>query len=381
MRSDSRRHLSQKLRAVRGKWRDGFASSTPRQTLNTLVNRWERRTQRPTLASFPRILQVEVTNRCNLNCVFCSRALHPLKLGDFPRDLLPAVEEASGRVLETNLFGYGEPLVAEVFFELLGRVRSSRISFITNGLLLTGPVLERILATARRPLYNVAFSIDGANPETYLRIRERSDFDRVWENLENLTAVSRKTGAPREVWVDFVAMRGNVAELPELIRRCARLGVSRVNVFHLLVWDPRYGDESLVYHPGLNRECFSEARRTALEHGVLLDLPIPLGTPRGDGDPAAVARRDAPRCSQPWSYAYLRHDGSVHACCNSEGFVMGQLGSSRFEEIWNGEKYARFRGLVNRKLPPDCRRCELRFRYSLAPDEEQVYLKGKPRKM
>jgi hypothetical protein len=41
---------------------------------------WE--TPRPVL---PWLLQVEVTNRCNLNCVFCSRHEHELQLGDLPQ--------------------------------------------------------------------------------------------------------------------------------------------------------------------------------------------------------------------------------------------------------------------------------------------------------
>ncbi len=369
--------LVEQTQKLKRRLRDGFAHSRPRHVLNTLANEFDRKGQRISLLSHPRILQVEVTNRCNLNCLFCSRYYQSLKLGDFPDSLVPAVEEISEKVLETVLFGYGEPLISPAFYTLLQRVRSSRISFITNGLSLTESTLERVLKSARRPIYNIAFSIDGARPETYNRIRERSDFHTVWKNLEHVVKTSRELPNPFEAWVDFVGIRSNIAELPDLVRMAAEAGVSRVNVFHLVVWNDRFREESLLGTPDLNRKYFEAAREAATGTGITLDLPVVLGEQTGGHEKPG----DLPRCLQPWSYTYIRYDGTVHVCCHSEAFIMGNLHNQPFREIWNGEKYKRFRRIVNRTLPPDCLKCEMRFRHSPSPDDEQVYLKGKPRDM
>jgi len=370
--------LTDKAQKLRIRLRDGSARPRPLHTVNTLVNEAERRGQRASLLSRPRLLQVEVTNRCNLNCMFCSRYYQSLKLGDLPDALVPAVEEASDGVLETVLFGYGEPPIAPVFYTLLRCVRPPRVSFITNGLALDERTLDRVLECARRPLYNIAFSIDGARPDTYNRIRQRSDFHTVWKNLAHLVETSRGLARPFEVWVDFVGIRSNIEELPDLVRMAAETGVSRVNVFHLVVWNDRFREESLLGAPELTRRAFDAARETAGRLGVTLDLPVVLGDPpparRTPGAPP-------PRCMQPWSYAYLRYDGTVHVCCHSEAFVMGNLHHATFREIWNGEPYRRFRGIVNRRLPADCWRCEMRFRHCPSPDDARVYLKGKPREM
>lgn len=373
--------LTYRLRRVRAIYGSVLRHSRPRHTVNTFLNHAERRVEVRRARSYPRILQVEVTNRCNLNCLFCSRYYQPLKLGDFPESLVPEVEKTSERVLETILFGYGEPLVADVFYTLLRRVRSSRISFISNGYALTPDTLDRILNTAARPLYNIALSIDGAYPDRYNEIRKRSDFETVWRNLENLCRVSKATGRPSEVWIDFVAMRSNAAELPDLIRKAASVGVSQLNVFHLVVWNDRYRDESLLHDPGLNREVFEEARRVSHETGVVVDLPVTFDGGGGRAGDAAGGQDGFPRCTQPWAYCYIRHDGSLHVCCHAEDFVMGNLHEQSFDEIWNGSRYRNFRGVVNRRLPADCLRCELRFRYCPSPDDGRVYLKGKPRDM
>ena len=65
--------LVEQTQKLKRRLRDGFAHSRPRHVLNTLANEFDRKGQRISLLSHPRILQVEVTNRCNLNCLFCSR--------------------------------------------------------------------------------------------------------------------------------------------------------------------------------------------------------------------------------------------------------------------------------------------------------------------
>jgi len=369
------------LQASIRKGRDGFLRASPACAAGALVNLAERSAQRERLHTFPRILQIEVTNRCNLNCVFCSRYSHKLKLGDMPRDLYPALEEISGHVLETNLTGYGEPMVSEAFYDLLQRVSSARISFITNGLALTQEALDRILSLANRPLYSIAFSVDGSRPETYNSIRKRSDFHTVWRNLEHTAARGRDARSRFETWINFVAIRRNAGELPELIERAAAAGVSRVIVFHLVVWDARHREESLLGDPELCARAFDEARRAAARHGIHVDLPV---TFPGPGAPPRAPLRDGaaePACHMPWSYVYVRYDGSVHACCNSESFVMGNLYENRFAEIWNNPRYRSLRRSINHRLPRDCGRCEQRYRYARSPDDEQTYIKLKPRSM
>ncbi len=354
--------------------RRGFAFSDPIQAGNTILNYAERTGQLACLRSFPPTVQVETTTRCNLNCLFCQRNRHPEQHGDLAAELVAPIVALSRRVRETVLFGYGEPLLSGTFYSLLERVKSGRVSFTTNGQLFDADTARRTLAASRRPIYSITFSIDGAEPETYAALRRGARFERVWENLAVAAEEARNGGRGwPQVWINFVAMKRNVHELPGLVARAAAAGVSQVNVFHLVVWEPSYETESLIHAPDLSRLYFAQAALAAQRNKIRLDLPAEIPGRSPLQGPAAF-----PACYQPWSYAYIRADGAVQACCYSESLVMGNLREARFEEIWNARPYRLLRKTVNRKPPECCRRCEMRFRYVPARESRSVYFKFLP---
>ncbi len=376
---DKRKWMGRKAYNLYHRLRNAFLFSNKDHAQNTALNLLERMLQRLKLHSSPFLVQVEVTNRCNLNCVFCSRHSHPLQLGDLTPDLFPEIVGLSRKSRELILFGYGEPLISEAFYSLLRSAQSGQLSFTTNGLLLTEDLIAQICKEKNRPIHHITFSIEGIHPQTYLSIRERSDFDRVWNNLQALAEYkARHKVLWPEIWINFVAMRRNLEELPPFIQKSAPMGVSQINVFHLMVWDESYKAESLVHYSEMTGRIFNEAKQKAREFGIRLDLPTKISENRGNRL-WKIEKSITPKCYQPWSYTYIRQDGVVQACCFSEKLIMGNLREKSFQEIWNDEPYRLIRGTVNRVPPPDCRRCELRFRYAQSPNDLETYVKLQPR--
>jgi len=376
---DQRKWMGRKAYNLYQRLRNAFFFSNKDQAQNTALNLLERRLQRVRLRSSPFLVQVEVTNRCNLNCVFCSRHNHPLQLGDLSPNLLPEIVGLSRRSRELILFGYGEPLISKAFYNLLRLAQSGQLSFTTNGLLLTEDLIAQICKEKNRQIHHITFSIEGILPQTYLSIREKSNFDRVWNNLQALSEYkARHKLLWPEIWINFVAMRRNLEELPPLIEKAAPMGVSQINIFHLIVWDESYEAESLVYDAGITERIFNEAKQKGKTFGIRLDLPTKISE-NHENRRGQIENPITPKCYQPWSYTYIRHDGIVQACCFSEKLIMGDLREKSFEEIWNGEPYRMIRATVNRVPPPDCRRCELRFRYTQSPSDLETYVKLQPR--
>jgi radical SAM protein with 4Fe4S-binding SPASM domain len=356
---------------------NNIALSDSRQTLNTVVNVLERRGKRRRLLSYPPVIQVEVTKRCNIDCFMCLRGNVEKK------DLIP---EVMNRLIpisrwagEVKLYGYGEPLISKAFYALLARLERGRLTFFTNGKALTPRLLQRILTEARRPVTSIAFSIDGATPRTYEGIRRGSDFGRVTGNLAAIAGYRRKQGRrfPR-TQIGFIAMRRNVAELPDLIRLAHGLGVSGVFVAHLVVWDPRHRTESLLYHPQEMHQAFSEAEKVAASLGVLLDLPARI-TSQPRGSPAG-ATPTLPECHEPWRQPLVKFNGDVQPCCAAPDAVMGNVLSQSFRSIWNGARFCEFRERVNSPAPPAvCRTCDIRYRYVTSLDGiERIYIRQPP---
>ena len=161
--------------------------------------------------------------------------------------------------------------------------------------------------------------------------------------------------------------------LPRLVEKAADVGVSRVNVFNLVVWDESYAEESLIHHREKAREAFALARKAGERTGVTVDLPV---VPGGGRESVAAPRS----CFDPWGYAYIRQDGTVQACCFSDELAMGDLKEEPFEDIWNGDRYLDLRARVNSDAPPEpCLRCEQRWRLENSEDDAAVYLKLSPR--
>jgi len=359
------------------RFNDNFAFSDSRQSCNTALNVLERKGNRPRLLSYPPVIQVEVTKRCNIDCFMC------LRENVAKQDLLP---EVMSRLIplsrwagEMKLYGYGEPLISRAFYALTQRLECGRLTFFTNGKVLTPRLLHKILSGARRPVTAIAFSIDGATRGTYEKIRRGSDFDQVTRNLGAIAEVRTRHGLrfPRTE-IGTIVMKSNIAELPELIRLARRLGVSSVLAAHLVVWDSRHRTESLLYHPKEMHRFFSEAEELAISLGVLLDLPARITLGKGEGSGQAV--EEMPKCHEPWRQPLVKYNGDVQPCCAAPDAVMGNILSQPFRSIWNGVRFCEFRRRVNSPDPPEvCRTCDIRYRYvPVLTQIERIYIRQPP---
>src|SRR3954470_19328708 len=97
----------------------------------------------------PREVQLEVTNRCNLDCDMCPR-LTLLKVPevDMSRETFDAVLGRLDAPESITLTGWGEPLMHPQLFDFVAeinrRFEGCDVSITTNGHLLT----ERLVATS-----------------------------------------------------------------------------------------------------------------------------------------------------------------------------------------------------------------------------------------
>jgi radical SAM protein with 4Fe4S-binding SPASM domain len=327
------------------------------------------------LTSMPIRMYLESTTRCNAACIMCYRAhgsqgatdLRPAVFDRIVREVLPDVKGVS-------LSGAGEPMLApgfDGFFDEAIR-RGVQVSLVTNATLLT---VERLDRFARCNTI-IGASLDGATAATFESIRRRIRFDRAVENLrfyKRLRDVHPDAGSV--LWVNFVAMRRNIEELPAVVDLAADLGAEIVSVMDLALIGglAEMSGEHLSGSPGLANALFGEARRRAEARDIKLELPLEYsaaGVP-----PVATwlerlraVRRLTPepnrfprRCPEPWITAFVAASGKVHPCCGSRR-VMGDLNEDGFERIWNGRRYRAFRRRIDSMLPPsECRTCTVLY--------------------
>lgn len=201
---------------------------------------------RVALSAGPAQVSLELTARCNLECVTCRR-YHIHEEASWVRGAMGEAQVTnvvgdsgymSSGVFERSLdlvrdayyvelAGYGEPMMHPNFhgFARALKERGHHVNSITNGLLLTEEHARR-LVDAR--FDQISVSIDGLEHET-LRVIRGVDRDELFANLERLHRIKQERGLrpdqPPRLNVNFVLARFNIREMPALVRRLAGLGL------------------------------------------------------------------------------------------------------------------------------------------------------------
>jgi radical SAM protein with 4Fe4S-binding SPASM domain len=368
----------------------------PRATIGHVLERIDR-ARRP-IEHGGRILHatIETTFLCNLRCPMCSqwgtrgighrmrraevddtRIRNPMSLEELKR----LADQLAPHRASVNLIG-GETFFRRDttdFIEYLSE-RGLPTAFVSNGTLHTEAIIRRLGAAPY--LVEAAFSVDGFG-EDHDRIRGAGNYAVTMRTVERMVAAKalRTGGRPLRVKLMTTLQPANLDRLPEHVEAAKRIGVDHVQLIHLKWCSP---DAAIRHHQQLFEDFGIDDR------GVFSEVyePFPLGFAdrvyrtvrelrRTYGDFVRIASPDLtleetrryysdlnfvirPRCYQPWRAIWVRADGSVNFCPDQwiTGFSVGNVKESPLDQIWQGDRAARFRRALNgHGLWPACARC------------------------
>ncbi len=165
---------------------------------------------------------IEPTVACNLDCITCFRNAWDQPLGrmsdqTFER-ILAGLKELSP-LPHVYFGGIGEPLFHPKTIEWVKRVKDlgvEKVELITNGTTLTEKKARELIDSGLDVLW---VSIDGASPETYSDVRLGAELPVIVNNLKRFANMRRASHYPRpEIGIAFVAMKRNIADLPQVIK-------------------------------------------------------------------------------------------------------------------------------------------------------------------
>ncbi len=213
-------------------------------------------------------LYVEPTNACNLDCRTCMRNVWDEPLGKMSNLVFERILDSltAFSPLPTVFFGgFGEPLVHPHIIDMVRGIKElgAPVELITNGILLTEANAHGLMDTGLDVLW---VSLDGATPESYADVRLGAALPIIIENLKRLYVKQRQGFFSKpEVGIAFVAMKRNIADLPEILKLGSRLGVSRFSITNVLAHTQELRPEILykremdqydhlpsVYHPSVS---------------------------------------------------------------------------------------------------------------------------------
>ena len=320
------------------------------------------------MGALPRSLYLETTNRCDSKCQTCIRTFETLEPpADLTLERVRMIAEQFPALDRVVLHGIGEPLLNTQIFDIVAylKTRVAVVLFNSDAIGLTPARATRLVESG---LDEYRVSMDAATAATFRKLRGVDRFERVTTNVARLVALQREMGrtTPRvSLW--FTASRANIEELPAFVQLAVDLGVAEVYVQRLVFNGLGLATDANALHGRLREReqaLLAEADALATRHGIAMrasGLTTPLASLHGSGDDT----RHWAGCQRPWTLAYVTANGNVLPCCISpwvakdyRGLILGNAFTERFEGIWDGERYQRFRTDFESDTPPDpCRGC------------------------
>lgn len=288
----------------------------------------------------PFSLSIEPTTACNLGCPECPSGLKSFtrptgKLDlDMHKEMLSQVKKS---VFYINYYFQGEPFLHPEFLQLIRDAKKSRIytSTSTNAHFIDEQKAKEIVESG---LDRLIISIDGLTQGTYEQYRINGKLKKVIEGTEHLLKAKKElvSNTPHLIF-QFLAVKPNEHEIPEVLKLGKKMGVDEVRIKSAQLYDYKNGNPLMP-----DDQSYSRYKKN--KDGTF-SLKYKLGN----------------KCWRMWSSTVFTWDGKVVPCCFDKDakHVLGSIENQDFKAIWKGEAYSQFRTsiLTHRNQIDICKNC------------------------
>jgi len=239
------------------------------KTENSMLAETETNQMKREFKHFPEVLQIELTDRCNSECIMCK---HYYEKNDRATDLDDGILEKIEKFLPYTklvlLNGYGESLISSKYHQCMDLLRKYHAkAFITTNLSVFN---EQHCYDAQTVFEQINVSCHGCNKEEYEKISFGLDFDVFKENLKKLTSL--KNGP--KVVLSVVAMACNLKSMPEMVLFAKEYGVKKIRFGRLGVNSfINNEDLDLIHYPEAAKFYFQRVEALAKKYDIKVVYP------------------------------------------------------------------------------------------------------------
>ena len=311
---------------------------------------------------------IEVTTRCNYNCIYCFRRnLSINDIGDMSPDLYYRIinEAAEAGATKVVFSGWGEPLLHPKILDFISYAKSKGMSVLlnTNGYFL----IEYIDVLHELGVDNIAVSIDAASHDTYELIRRGGDLPRIIKALLKLKRLRIKSMSPPTLHIHFTLNKYNYRNILSTLKLAKEVGASRVIISNVIPMSSEI-EESLACYRDSN--CVKEVSKLLIDIArISLWYGVDVSLPKFS---SSYSERSCPFVSE--QALYIRFDGLITPCIyyahhwkvtlNNierviEPVILGDLNREGLLGIWMKPEYVRFRVITYFMHMPSCLDCPL----------------------
>ena len=334
----------------------------------------------------PEVLHIDLTNKCNFNCIACwcrSPLLGDKAMPQWERrltipfakvkELLDDVRELGG-LRQVKLVGGGEPFLHPDILKIVEYIKKidERIEVdINTNFSLVSKAKAKKLIDLGLDMFTV--SLWAGSPEAYTAVHPNQTaktFHGIYEVLKYIRDEKKRRGKekPRIVLHDVV-FKPNGGDVMNMLSLGLDVGAQAIQFVPM---DPMKGKtESLLlseeekagllpmlheirkqYEPRTFQYRADDGRTIVLsDFDAFIRRMEQQDTASGTYDINVV---DILPCYVGWLFARVMATGNVVPCCKGHRMHMGNIFDNRFKDIWLSETYERFRdnGLRMSKYDP-----------------------------
>ena len=295
--------------------------NNPFMPIYDLCNAGNSRQKLETLPSFPRLMDIELTNTCNFRCLMCPTGnfsqKRPSGLME-PETFLKVADEAAEHGTPLRFIRWGEPTMHPRFLEYVraAKDRGLLVHVNTNGSYMTDEMIGELIEI---PLDSLKFSFQGVDRVSYSEMRNRDYF------IELVATIRR-----------FHGMRGDRAK--------PFLQVSTTITYEAVQQVKDFTDEMKTMADMVN------VGHTTFDW---LDLKAVRLKPHEIAMLERLKGQESlnkihPECPEVFDKLSINWDGKVTACCMDSDnlMIIGDIARQSLAEIWTSSKMREFREVL-----------------------------------
>lgn len=355
--------------------KEKFRENLPSNYISYLPEIFKSIINNPSKVPPPLCVQIEVTNKCNTECIMCKRwkwyKESPELCGKelTSNEIKKIMSSISKFGVKSVIFSGGEPLLKENFEDIL--VHTKELNLHT-GVLTDGSKIaenDNLTEIIVDCVDWIRISLDGSSAEIHEKVRRGGDFNKVLGALKILNKYRNKSESSLKIGVCYTISKLNVDDVENMVdfykERMIKNHEEHIDsiFFKFAHSSEQYActvDQIEELEKTIRKKKFDEINGTNFDY--ILYFIKTMGVKNiASGKPLMSFYNDKKvRCFTPYLFALIDAFGEVCPCCHlyydnngpnvpeRERAIRGNIKRNNFNfpEIWNSKKYQEFRSDV-----------------------------------
>lgn len=315
-------------------------------------------------------LDIFLTHKCNLNCVFCN---YPRKkhVKELDKKTIMRIAQEAGE-LGVKIIGIlgGEPFVRKnVLLDFMKEIKKRGIagSIVTNGVLIGEKEIKKIIKI-RWDL--IRFSLDGSNAAIHDALRGcKGSFNKLISTIHLFQRLKKEYGSlSPTIEINTVLCKNNLTDICNIIKLCHSLEIKRVYFLPMIEFvksieslklkkeDSEVVSEEIVKAEKISNKLriitnLSEIKKDSLFVKTNEVSKILLSEDK-------IKERNYIPCFMPWYAITIDAEGYATPCGQIDNTQGVSIRKASLRNVWLSNYFNQLRNdMLKKKLSPGCSRC------------------------